>query len=1215
MIICAVTVCLLCATVTVAHAEEIDYYVCLSSQNYAVRNANCMEYIDGEYVLRNIALSSAVDFYVTDNAGRRWYAQDNEPMRVDESDEMRYDVLFSPETPYENGSHLSYRYYLPASYEIMIADVSVPLSYNPFYTAYEQYYVSSIAIAAGSAVTYGEETHVIARNGYYRILFTPAKTTNGNTYLFDENGNYGSGDDYVYNLYIEDAPQYYAVFDNVTIANFDAEIDGAPACYLSRYENNVAAAEYRSSQVFAPQRDYGIKYRVYEKQYDGAFALVDDDNNEDTAISKTTVSDTGWYVLSLTDIGDRYQSAFVRQDKDFGGWYLAGDFNRYGYDDAGNIDLYDEYRFVEVESDDEDYNEDYTQYVAHLTITEKQLQSGDVEFYITDGATQYKDGTRYIALSLAGTYKIVCSEEHTYGNGRHFRYILQDKSQSSRELLIGTAQDFVTFAQNCTRSADYSIGLSVYLTADIEFNNVDFVPVGTFSGTFYGGYHKLQHITYANDDKATYVFERLTYTASVERLTIESVTLGDNDADGVAVIGTNYGSIYALSVSGTITGKSNVAGIVATNGSSDTDTGDSADTVNKATVMDCHNSASIVGETLVGGICASNSGEIGGCINQGPVSGNKTHSSATVAQIGGIAGYSYGKIYDCTNLCTVAGGDSSQYVGGIAGLCVGEIYYSDNKASVSADKYAGGIVGYYGLLPTENTATGGIVDAPDNDEQQPVNSHTLLNYNSNYGDCTANGYVGGIVGNAASLGERAGVARVLHIRNCASVGNIKATAGSYVGGIAGNAAGVTITGCLSGGTLQAKGLNGGMYVGGIVGYGGDIFYCGTSATVKGADQVGGIAGYASSALQGCYANALLLPDDGAQSIGGIAGACADYDAAGNCFTAICGNYYIGNLGGISGTDYASAYDYAATAIASDILAESGTLSPILCEAFDREHWQAGQEERSYPLARYFSEAEDCTEFDDDELFVKLFDAHAAALHDISRDIARLTYTVTFMEWNKDNGDLYDEDVLQTDHFDIVSVVRVVEGQNAACPALIYAEPNERGLYLYQGDSACYFVSFPAVSAVTDNQTVYACYREVITSVTDPDNRVFAEGQFVKGTQVTTQQIGEYVSPVFAIDGQSVTTGDITLKYYVGNDANQFVVLDTDGHVIDSTVSGAYLSFRWTDGLYFRVQQQSAATLPYWAWLLIGVGSTLGAIALAIVIVLIVKHCKKRKTQA
>ncbi len=1209
--LCLFAVSLSGATVMLASAEEQNYYVCFSNQNYSVRNANKMEYAENEYVLKNVALSSAVDFYVTDNSGMRWYARDNAPLKVEETQILDYNVLFSPTTTYENGSHISYRFYEPDTYSVSVDGTPLQLSYNPYHTAYDLYYISSVELSANTTVSFNGETHTVTESGFYRILFTPEKTVNGNKYLFDENGNYGSGDDYKYSVYIEDAPQYYAVFENVTAQEGDTQINGKSAFLLTRYENNVATAEYRSAEVFAPERDYGIKYRIYELNVDGSFRLIDDDNNEDTEISKITVSDTGWYCLSLTDVGENYHSAFVFEKKNFGDWYLAGEFNGYCFDKNGNIDLSGSYKFTEIENDDEDYNEDYPQYIAYLTVNESDLKGGSVEFYITDGKTKFKDGGDYIEISIAGTYKIICSDEHNYGRGRNFRYVLQDENKDSTELLIGSADEFIAFAKNCSKSADYSVNLKVYLTSDIDFSGKDFVPVGTFSGTFYGGYHKLKNVVYTDVDSSACVFKTLTHTATVERLTAQNITLGGKNTEIAGIVGTNYGKVYGVSVSGKITGKNNVGGVVAVNGRSDTETGNSSDTVNKATIENCKSLASVTGETFVGGVCGRNTGNISSCENSGTVNGNKTYSSSIVSEVGGVAGYSFGKIYDCVNTGKIEGGNSSQYVGGIAGLCVGEVYFSINRGNVSADKYAGGIVGFYGLRQSESSSNG-IIGGTGNNTQDTLGNYNILNYNTNYGDVCANSYVGGVVGNVSALSSTAVSSRVLKIYNCASVGNLEADAGSYVGGIAGNAVGSRIQSCLSSGTIQAKGMNGGKYVGGIVGYGGDISYSMSSATLKGTDYIGGIAGYASSAVIGCYTNVVLLPSTDAEYIGGIAGYASNYNVATNEFTDIVGNYYIGTLGGICGTDYEALFNNAAVSVSSEVLSSVGILSPVLCEEFSREYWLGGKDVPSYPVLLNFEQAEECSEFDDEELFNKLFAKNAELFSTLTHNASEVTYTVTFMEWNKDNGDLYADGLLQKDNFDIVSVVRVAKGGNAQIPALIFAQLNGNGKYVYEGSEARYFVCFPTVENVNGNLTVYAEYREIVTSLADPENRIFAESEFVKGTEIELVKIGEYYTLKFTLDGEEITVENITLKYFVGDNAEKFNVSDAEGQLLDYSVSGKYISFDFTSGNYFKVIEKSRGSLPFWAWLLIGIGGTVAVSGLTVLTVYLIKKKVKNK---
>lgn len=1227
--------CLLCAggaATMLVHAEEPAYYVCFSSQNYAVRNANKMTPAeDGTYLLENVNLNGTVDFYITDNAGKRWYASDNRPLSVEESGAFDYDICFSPAAVFTETEgwaatdcNISYRFHVPAAYSVFIGETETQLTYNPYHSAYELYYLSSVYLSAGSEVSYESETHTIGADGYYRILFTPPKTTDGKTYLFDENGHYGTGDDYIYSLFIEDAVQYYAVFrDGIGIAG-DETVDERDAYLLKRYEDNVLLAEYRSAVFFLPDCDSEVRYALYEKSADGRFRPVDVDGDDKTKWSKVTATDPGWYCLAVSVAGSIYADTLEAQDTPFGAWYLAADFNGYGFDEEGQPDLHSSFVFAEVQEGAEDYSEEYEQYLLYLTVTEKDLKAGDISFYITDGKTSYKNGSSYITLNTPGTYKILFSEEHTYGRDRHYRYILQDDLQAYTEITLTTAEEFLAFAQNCTQSADYSVRLAVYLAADIDFAGVEFVPVGSFSGHFYGGYHTLRNITIADGGEQTAVFSAVTRTGVVERLNVENLCLGESDSQYVGFVGRNYGTVQYVTTSGWLMGDSYVGGVVAYNGKSRVD--DQSATVDsdlltvKGTVKDCESRATVSGERFVGGVVGFNSGEMTACRSCGRVSGRKTNASATVVNVGGVVGYSSGRVTNCNNESRVSGGDDSLYVGGIVGLCTGEVYFSFNHADVSASRYAGGICGYYGKVENDsddlNEYFGGMAyseflagffDGSDEDFEQAEGERHLIDYCANDGNITAFAYVGGIVAYSRTTG--------LSVRNCASTGELSATAGSYVGGIAGYCVGADINGCMTAGMMQAKGLREGQYVGGIVGYGDKVSCCMSAATLKGADYLGGIAGYAEGNIRACYTNTWLLPDTGAGYVGEIAGFAAAYQPSTDRFPEdFAGNYHTGTLGGIGGKDYAGAYGYAAAFVESEKLSSDGMLSPWLCEAFDRAFWQGGDGTVCYPMLTYFEEAEACAAFDDEEGWQNIYDKHASRFAALMQDAARRTYTVTFMEWNKDNGALYDDDgVLQTDRFDVISIVRVYAGQSPEAPTLRYAEPNGQGGYLYRGKTARYYVAFPTVVA-EGNMAVYAAYTEIVTSLHSEDGAVIAEGDFPMGTTLHLLSVGDCHTVQLLFEGQELPVQNITVKFRVGADADGYTVFRINGAdecAVESEVSGAYLSFAFSGGDYFRIAPRPQKHLPTWAWFLIGAGTAIAAGGVAVACVAVVRRKKQK----
>ncbi len=113
--------------------------------------------------------------------------------------------------------------------------------------------------------------------------------------------------------------------------------------------------------------------------------------------------------------------------------------------------------------------------------------------------------------------------------------------------------------------------------------------------------------------------------------------------------------------------------------------------VNKGTVTDCVNKASVTGAYHVGGICGDNMGTISNCQNYGAVTGTLDYGMT-----GGIAGDNDGgKILDCENHGFVT--TVSCWIGGIVGLVCGNngtISGCTNDGDVTARYDIGGILGY-----------------------------------------------------------------------------------------------------------------------------------------------------------------------------------------------------------------------------------------------------------------------------------------------------------------------------------------------------------------------------------------------------------------------------------------------------------------------------------------------------------------------------------------
>lgn len=1212
-----------------------SYYVCYSTENYRVQNKNKMEKSGNEYLLKDVDLTSLVKFYVTDNAGKRWYAADGDEMTVDIAESRAYDLKFSPDKTYavkedgweDTGCNITYSYHVPADYKVNVGGTPTDLNYNPHHTIYDLYYVSSLYIAGGTVVSFGTERHTVADSGNYRILFTPGERRGGNDYAFNDKGVYGTGDGYEYNLYIEDSPQYFF--------RPDGESEYRP---LTRYEDNVSAAEYRSEEFFVPERDCKLKYCVYVLE-SGNYRLIDDDNDEDTTVSKITVSDAGWYEFSFADGGSVFTSSCAYKKRNFHGYFIAGKFNGYCYGSDGGVDTDGKYKFELLEEGDDDYDADYDQYELFFTVSEKDLRDGDIEFYITNGDEKYKNGAEYITVSRAGKYRILFSDEHFYGNGRHYRYILQDGETEYTEIEIGSAEEFFAFAEKCSKSADYSKDKAVYLTADIDFSGRNFSSAGNFSGKFYGGYHTLKNITLTKEVPS--VFGTVKRDAVVERLKVENLTLSDSKADYAGFIGKNYGTVSGITVYGAVSGNNYVGGAVAYNGRSAENEGTGSTDTNKVyrygKIIDCKNYADVSGTVHSGGICGFNVGEIERCENFGKTAYIRQSSSSSPFNAGGIAGYSAGKITDCKNNAPVAGGDEALYVGGVCGLCTGEIYYSFNCAAVGGRRYSGGIVGYYGTLSNSNDTKdffGGLSveeiynryfgDQTDFEQAEGV-AH-IVKYCKNTGGVSAGAYAGGVCGYTDA-------AATLTVSCCISSGDVAATAGNYAGGISGYFAGVKLESCFASGIVSAKGMTGGGYVGGIAGYGNNVSSCGTVCVLRGGNNIGGIAGYNQAGLSSCWSNALLSPEKDAEHVGNVAGFTEAFNEGADSFTrGFANNYYVsdsgkngetqtyyggnGVFGGIDGTDYARNYGYAAAPVSGEDLAYVGTVSPYLSADFNADGKWQGAGHLSYPVLRCLTEADACDEFNDEAKFRNLFAAHKKEFSDYAETNSKVLFTVTFLEWNEDNGELYDDGELQTDNFDVISVLRIPYGETASAPDFKWAYASY-GRHIYDGDEASYFVAFPPSFTVSANRSVYATYREIATTVSTADEKVLAEGLFDKDTVLELVRSVYGYALKFTLNGEEVNVGEVKVKFLPdGKAAGSAVKLyGADGEKdCGFTVSGNYLAFNYADGDYFTVENTGkAGGLPGWAWGLIG-----GAIGAAVAcggvfgVPAIIKKCKEKR---
>ncbi len=270
--------------------------------------------------------------------------------------------------------------------------------------------------------------------------------------------------------------------------------------------------------------------------------------------------------------------------------------------------------------------------------------------------------------------------------------------------------------------------------------------------------------------------------------------------------------------------------------------------------------------------CKYVGGLVGALADDGYILSSYNYASVTggAADVGGIAGNSHGVVADCFNEGDVTGVDS---VGGIAGYAILSIKNSENIGTITGTGNAvGGIVGYTNGVTLENLTNRGIVTASGSYVGgilgRNVNNHIKGQQFLNEGNVTGKSYVGGIFGNANAGSE---------ISDAVNEGVV--TGEHLVGGILGSTS-AKIMKCTNNGAVFATGAGvwnrvSASYTGGIAGWtGSDMEKCTNNGSVTApSHRVGGIVGYSQGAGIIECVNAGVVHSSNGNAIGGIVGFC------------------------------------------------------------------------------------------------------------------------------------------------------------------------------------------------------------------------------------------------------------------------------------------------------------------------------------------------------
>ncbi len=282
----------------------------------------------------------------------------------------------------------------------------------------------------------------------------------------------------------------------------------------------------------------------------------------------------------------------------------------------------------------------------------------------------------------------------------------------------------------------------------------------------------------------------------------------------------------------------------------------------------------IRGNNCVGGLAASNYGQINYCHATGQLQGNDS--------VAGLVGHHKGNIQNSTAVATVQG---DWYVGALVGLCEGAVRDCSAAGDVSGNSFTGGLAGHLYWRTVSNCCAdvnvssanyvGGLVGYSEWSDVWDCNST---------GDTNGTDDVGGLIG-----WQYAG-----DVIRCRSAGEVRGN--NYCGGLIGKHESGRLISCHAAGDVE-----GNDYLGGFVGYvWGCCADCSAEGTVAGNDCLGGFAGYADGSFFKCYA---IGEVNGHANVGGFAGYC-EADSVDSCYTLanLCGPYDSQNHGGLVGNN-------------------------------------------------------------------------------------------------------------------------------------------------------------------------------------------------------------------------------------------------------------------------------------------------------------------------
>ncbi|MFN8015459.1 MAG: GLUG motif-containing protein [Acidimicrobiia bacterium] len=361
-------------------------------------------------------------------------------------------------------------------------------------------------------------------------------------------------------------------------------------------------------------------------------------------------------------------------------------------------------------------------------------------------------------------------------------------------LIIGATFAYAaTTISSCTDLENISLSGDYELNSTIDCTGVTLTPIGNtgtnFTGTFNGKGNSITNFEITTSDPTLGIGLFGASDGTIKNLNIVDAIINAPNGESVGLaVGSNSsnGIIENVNVSGTVTGRDGIGGLV----------GNSFGTVTNSSA-DVDVTANFYGGGLVGG-------QDGGTISDSYATGDVIDNG--LGDSGGFVGYSNGTItssYSSGNVTGTSG--ASSYIGGFAGTITGTVtnsFASGNASSIY--DYVGGFVG------------------------EALNGATITDCHAT-GDVSNTGFLtGGFVGNAAES----------TIERSYATGTVTSTSDS-VGGFSGN----TNNNSTIRTSFATGDVSGGLSIGGFSGYiRGTIENCFARGNVNGSQYVGGFVG-------------------------------------------------------------------------------------------------------------------------------------------------------------------------------------------------------------------------------------------------------------------------------------------------------------------------------------------------------------------------------------